>query len=64
MAAISIGRMGARAGAGAGVGAGVGESDEGDDGVDDDVKSEKSSPGGCRYVRISVSVGLVFRVCV
>ena len=57
---VLIGRLGARAG----VGAGVGESDEGDDGVDDDVKSEKSSPGGCRYVRISESVGLVFRVCV
>ena len=42
----------------------VGESDEGDDMVGDDVKSEKLGPRGCRYVRISISVGLVLRVCV
>ena len=42
----------------------VGESDEGDDMVGDDVKSEKSGPRGCRYVRISISVGLVLRVYV
>jgi hypothetical protein len=47
-----------------GVWAGVGESDEGvDNGGDDGLLSEKSGPGGCRYVRISVSVGLAFLVC-
>jgi len=52
------------AGVGLGVQAGVEASDEGDDNVGDEVLSEESSSGGCRYVGVSVFIGLVFRVCV
>src|ERR1700729_3801915 len=52
------------AGVGLGVGAGVEDSDDGEDKVGDEVLSEKSSLSGCRYVGVSVSIGLVFRVCV
>jgi hypothetical protein len=52
------------AGVGLGVGAVVEDSDEGDDRVGDEVLSEKSSSSDCRYVGVSVFIGLVFRVCV
>jgi hypothetical protein len=52
------------AGVGAGVSVGVGARDEGDDKGGDEVLFDELSSGVCRYARVFVFIGLVFRVCV